>query len=217
VPGVPIPKAFPVIPSAQVPLPSAPSPGSNPNLLVVDGNSLTDGRYSSYPLRTLANLGDGWTLRNFGVNGQTTGQMLLDAKKQIDPLIRPNRLNVLAAWEITNELRQGAPREAAYERFRRYCLDRRAAGWKVIALTVLPRTQPTLPLTFEADRSAINADMRAHWREFADGLADVAADPRLGDAGDELDVNYFRDGIHPTPKGDVIVANAVAILVRKQL
>ena len=101
----------------------------------------------------------------------------------------------------------------AYEHFRRYCAERRAAGWTVIALTVLPRAQSTLVATFEADRSTINADIRTHWREFADGLADVAADHRIGEFGDQLNKKYFRDGVHLTARGNVIVTAIVAAAV----
>lgn len=40
----------------------------------------------------------------------------------------------------------------------------------------------------------------------ADGLADVGADATIGQAGDELNLTYYEDGIHPTEAGHVIIA-----------
>lgn len=197
-----------------IPTPTPTTPPGNLQLLVTDGNSLTDGHYSTYPALLMAQLGSGWTLRNFGVSGQTTPQMSKDAKTQIDSLRRAGKTDVLVAWEITNDLIHGAERDQAYERFRSYCQARREAGWKVVALTVLPRARDGLKPKFEDARTFINADMRRNWRSFADALADVAAGPQIGDFGDQLNLTYYSDGTHLTGQGYAIVANIVAAQVR---
>jgi hypothetical protein len=55
-----------------------------------------------------------------------------------------------------------------------------------------------------------NDMLRAQWPTFADGLADVAADPRIGADGANLDPKYFVDLVHPTSAGYAIMAAAVA-------
>ena len=87
-----------------------------------------------------------------------------------------------------------------------YCAARRAAGFKVVVLTLLPRDLPA----FNAARNLYNADLRVHWASFADGLADVAADPRIGADGANHDPVYFSDGLHPSSAGYAVMAAAVA-------
>jgi lysophospholipase L1-like esterase len=55
-------------------------------------------------------------------------------------------------------------------------------------------------------RDKIKCIIRAHYNGYADGIADIAADPRLGDADDDLNTRYYTDRIHMTPEGYAIVA-----------
>ena len=52
--------------------------------------------------------------------------------------------------------------------------------------------------------------LREQWPAFADGLADVTADPRIGADGANLDPVYFLDQVHPTSAGYGVMAAAVA-------
>ena len=46
---------------------------------------------------------------------------------------------------------------------------------------------------------------------FADGLVDIAADPRIGDTGDELDGQfYLSDQLHLTNAGNAVMASVAA-------
>ena len=58
----------------------------------------------------------------------------------------------------------------------------------MVVLSVLPRNDS---LTFEPARLAFNAMLGDDWDEFADGFADIAADPRIGDVGDNLDRQFY--------------------------
>jgi hypothetical protein len=60
-----------------------------------------------------------------------------------------------------------------YTRYLQWCADWRAAGFKVVACTVLPRNNGGLYAGFEADRQTVNAQIRANWASFADALADM--------------------------------------------
>jgi lysophospholipase L1-like esterase len=188
-----------------------------PRLLVTDGNSLTDGKYSVYPKETRRLLGGNWDLVNVGLSGCTT-QHMLDHAQEVDALrLQHDRARtVLVAWEISNDLALGASRDDAYARFVRYCRERKRAGWTVLALTVLPRTalgSMALPDTFEIDRIAIDERMRREWPTFADGIVDVAADDRIGTFGRQLDKSLYYDGVHLTPKGYGLVAQDVVAVI----
>jgi len=180
-----------------------------------DGNSLTVGSGSTggfdYPNRVMARIGGGWWWRNVAVSGTRTPDLDGRAPTAIDARWDAGSApHVVVIWEITNDLKLGASRAAAYQNIVTYCRRRKAAGWKVIVLTVLPRTQVGLPATFEADRQAINAELRQHWRDYADALVDVGANPTLGPDGSQANLTYYWDGIHLTDAGYAVVAGMVA-------
>jgi lysophospholipase L1-like esterase len=181
-------------------------------VLAFDGNSLVAGygvgEESSFAaLATLDALQPPRAVyHNFSVSGQTTEQMNADAAREVDAKIDPTLgPNVLVVWEGTNDLYFGATADEAYEHLARYCRERRAAGWKVVLLTILPRGGPGTPADFEQRRQAVNARLRLNWPEFADGLADVAADPALG----SLNAVYYLDGVHINNVGHIVVARYV--------
>jgi hypothetical protein len=59
--------------------------------------------------------------------------------------------------------------------------------------------------------------LRHGWRTFADGLADVASDPRIGDAGDNLDQQFYRsDGLHLGNAGNAVMAGVAAPVLEEQ-
>jgi hypothetical protein len=75
---------------------------------------------------------------------------------------------------------------------------------------MLPRSDTAAPADFEAKRAAFNADLRQNWASHFAALVDVAADPRIGDAGDELDPAYYdADRVHLKAAGLAIVADLV--------
>lgn len=198
-------------------LPSSRSPG----LLVFDGNSLTSGTGATagfdYPSQAVTGLKSLWNKYNYGVGGQTTTQMLSDVSTQVDTLYDIGNLeNIVIPWEITNELYGGTSETDAYNNYVTYCQARRAAGFKVVAVTVLPRSNVGTPVGFEAARQAANTDIRNNWTTFADALADVAADTSIGDAGDELDTTYYNaDKVHMNDAGYGVVAGYVATAINE--
>lgn len=182
------------------------------SLIVFDGNSMTDGAYSTYPATTLAALSTGWAGLNFGVSGQTTIGMLADAAAQIDTHYLSTRpKNIVVCWEGSNDLKLGATRADAQARLVQYCQERQAAGWSVVILTILPRRQSGLPATFEDDRTAINAYILANYASFADAVADVAA---VAEMADPTNTTYYADGVHPTALAyNTLIAPVVAAAV----
>jgi lysophospholipase L1-like esterase len=115
----------------------------------------------------------------------------------------------------TNDLFFGASAGTVQTRYQDWCEARQAAGWKVIAFTILPRSDTSTPGTFETSRQTFNTWLRANWATFADALVDVAADTRIGDVNDELDTTYYStDKVHLIAAGQAIVATLVADTLR---
>lgn len=188
--------------------------------VLCDGNSLTAGlghvsAEDAYPGQLSRILGDcsgNMSVKNLGNGGQTTLDMLARAPTQIDPLLdRKFDLNVVVAWEGTNQLKLGSSRDDAYQALVQYCQARRAAGFRVIILTILPRSNNDVPDSFAASRDYVNHALRENWQTFADGLVDVAADSRFNDVTDPT--YYLDDGIHLNEFAYRIIAEKVVVAI----
>jgi len=198
-------------------------PDLSRGLVVFDGCSLVDdagvAREDGMPAQVMALLPAGLDMKNLGVGGQTTQMMAADAAAEVDPLFAASRRrNILVCWEGTNDLILGSapPYDAqlAYRHLAAYCKARQRAGFRVVICTVLPRGRSA---AFYEARNALNADLRAHWRSFADALADVGANRTIGADGAETDATYYRDTVHLTAAGYAIVARVVAGAVERLL
>ena len=198
-------------------------PDLSRGLVVFDGCSLVDdagvARDASMPAQVMALLPGGLDMKNLGVGGQTTQMMAADAAAEVDPLFAASRRrNILVCWEGTNDLILGSapPYDArqAYRHLAAYCKARQRAGFRVVICTVLPRGRSA---AFYEARNALNADLRAHWRSFADALADVGANRTIGADGAETDATYYRDTVHLTAAGYAIAARVVAGAVERLL
>lgn len=176
-----------------------------------DGDSLTVGlgTVTSWTDMVLQTLAPAYRSYNFGVSGQTIVQMASDAATQIDPLRQPSfTRNVLTAWGGTNDMNASPGTSATViANYASYCTARRAAGWKVIAFTCLPRGAVA---QFETDRQAFNTSVRANWATYADALCDVGGNATIGAAGAQNNATYYNvDAIHLTAAGHQIVAGLV--------
>jgi hypothetical protein len=91
---------------------------------------------------------------------------------------------------------------------------RRAAGWKVVILTILPRTQTGCPANMETYRTSVNTSIRNNWATFANALADVGADATIGVAGASNNATYYdADKVHPIAAGHLIIKGLVNMAV----
>jgi lysophospholipase L1-like esterase len=139
---------------------------------------------------------------------RTLADMIAQAPVRVDPHYDPMAdANICVAMAGGGDLAAGGDPQAVLDALRTYCAARRAAGFEVVVLTLLPRSDT---VGFDAARAVYNDMLRAQWPAFADGLADVAADPRIGADGANLDPVYFLDMVHPTSAGYAIMAAAVA-------
>lgn len=190
--------------------------------IVFDGDSLTLGTCATgglnYPNQTVTLLGgsSSYDSTNLGVSSRTIATMLANASANVDSLYSSDRTdNYVAIWGGTNDLYFGASDTTTYNNIVSYAQGRRTAGFKVIVYTILPRSAGSPPAEFETYRQSINTSLRANWASYADGLADVASDSRLGDSGDELNATYYCDQVHLTNTGYGIVANYAAAAINQ--
>jgi lysophospholipase L1-like esterase len=225
---------FIVLASTAVILPKITRPA-----IAFDGNSLVYGQQVAVDQTLPAQVGQMYggkaIVYNFGKGAQTTLDMEKDASQQIDPILRLYRTNILVAWEGTNDLYFGASPETAYQNLVSYSKERKKNGWKVILLTVLPRSNPGARKGFEQDRLLLNQLLVSDFgtktacahillpstvHPYADILVDLGSVSEIGDAGDELSSLYL-DKVHLSAEGYAIVAAytkpAIDLLLRKKI
>lgn len=179
--------------------------------LIFEGDSITEGGNTyfanTYPQRLVNRLKDkvAWMLP--AVSGETLNQMTADWATQIEPDSAPENFenNIATLFGGTNDMvsvggnQAGASVAAEYLT---YVDDLKEAGFKVIAFTALPRSDTAAPADFNStQRPAFNAGVIAGSSRY-DALCNVAADPIIGEAGDELNTTYYdADKVHPNVTG----------------
>ena len=170
--------------------------------VVCDGSSCVKGSNHTgfdWPKQLGDLLGAGYQIVNLGVNAQPTTAMIADYQSQVAPLYNGKHAgNVYIAWEIYNELLGHSVNEAMAHWWE-LCDLAKATGYTVVT-TTLP---PLASLSPERTK-ACNAIMRAHWREHADAIADIAILPEMVDCTNET----YRDPdhIHWTAAGNAVIA-----------
>jgi GDSL-like Lipase/Acylhydrolase family len=117
--------------------------------------------------------------------------------------------NILVVAAGTNDLATGQNLQDTLDRYYGLLDSARATGWKTVACTVLPRSDPALMVgqaAFESARTAFNASVVANYASHSDALANVAAIAGLGAAGDSNNTTYYSlDKIHPIAAGHALM------------
>lgn len=208
---------------------TTPSATATTPLIMFVGSETTNAPYTneadSYPGQVIQMLlPTKYDYAKAGISHTTAATLGSQAPKTVDPFYSPARSkNIVVMWEGQSDLYQGADVEAAYTSLVNFCKARKAVGWKVVVLTLPPRALDNLDVVparahYEADRQTINTRLRANWSNFADALADVAANPEIGPVetlknGDVYHVEDFRGPDSMTVKGKGIVAKIVAFTI----
>ncbi len=106
--------------------------------------------------------------------------------------------NFITIWAGTNDLYQyGQTVAQTFNTLTHWCNARRALGWKILVGTTISRATGSY-LSDSTGKNPYNALIRQNWRQFADGLVDMAATP-LGADGANTDLDIFQsDNVHPT-------------------
>lgn len=191
----------------NVPLFPFPPITDRTNQIVCDGDSLTAGGASycnniqgvGIPSNAVSNAFIAPIYQTNDQGKQGGGAATIQpATFTVDSAYRTSAANNIAAlWIGTNDNLASL----TYPLTRRYCTDRHKVGWKCIVGTMISRTSE------DSTKNQLNALLRTHWPEFADGLMDFAANPNLGADGASANATYFSDGIHLTSTGSAIINN----------
>lgn len=189
--------------------------------IVCDGNSLTYGANASNQLTTSypgvmqaePNLvAINAKVYNKGVNGQTTQQMQADAATDIDPLYTRSVRSMVVFWEGGNDFSfNNIIADSVYAHIVRYCTERRAVGFKIVAVTIPYRDQTLFTnssglsdAAYDAERLAVNAMMMSGWTTFADAIVDLASKPGFT-SYNPVDGYYHTDHLHFTDLGYSVI------------
>lgn len=198
-----------------------PSLASSSKYVIFDGDSLTQGygtgitSEESYPALCLQMLGiPNYMGCNFGIQSQTTTQMLIGATAKIDPVIRSNS-TVYVAWEGINSIVGGVSSNNIANTMSNLCLGRKNLGAKVVVMTTLPFGTATGAQ--EQTRKNFNTLIRSNYTTYADVLCDIATDSVLAPTGESYDATnstYFQtDTIHLKEAGyaqtALVVSNSI--------
>lgn len=171
---------------------------ANAQNVVVDGNSLT-----------ASPLGYGQYIHctNIAVNGQSTVEML-NRFDTLYKLYQPGKVNILVAWEISNDLFEHGSTESALFNFITYCQKAKSVGYKVVILSVLPRWNGANTeygqdsATFNTKIDIINNYLSIDWCWFADVFIDLRKQKELATINSTY---YLPDGTHLNRYGDSII------------
>jgi len=189
------------------------SPFFEPGIVVWDGGSIIGGYKASpgmeFPAQTLRLVPHPVTSLASWSRAAPLADMLAQAPLEVDARYRAEAdADVCVAMGGGGDLSLGREPALVHDDLAAYCLGRRAAGFRVVVLTLLPRREP---VEFEAARHTFNEQVRANWASYADGLADIAADDRVGEPFDCLDLTYYQpDALHPNDAGYAVMASVAA-------
>jgi lysophospholipase L1-like esterase len=183
------------------------------NVVVLDGDSRTDGWNCEYryPYIDLLKLKEPSILYKTSVGGLSSEDLILRGPAEVDTKFSfPARVNVVVVWVGVNDIAiNDRSAEFTFTNLVTYCTERRTKGWKVIVCTEVSMKGQGSNGECDLTREIYNDLIKNHWQEFADGTADLAANPEIGAVGAYLDTTYFCDGIHLTNSGTEIVAGLV--------
>lgn len=187
------------------------------NLLFL-GDSLTEGvphfngETDTYAFQAAQQF-PGSTYIKLGFRGQTTAFLMGRLGLMLSDAYKPDYRNILVLWAGTNDCAMG-PTDCVgpvVRNLEAMAGMAHAAGWKVVAVTLIARgnyfPDSRVQSAFPAQQAEINRQLKA-----ASGFFDAVADPssQLSDPGSFL----FWDRCHLMPSGYAIVAQAVAQAIR---
>lgn len=191
-------------------------------VIVFSGNSIVAGQgvsqgtedFPSLAL-TLVNTPAAWKKPHFraynvGIGGQSTTQMLIGDPVSVDrKLSEYHSANVVVLCEGGNDLHYGASAATALANLIAAYTARRAAcpGAIVGVTTILPRSSPATPPTFNADRATVNAGLVA---ALGSNVIDFAGNATMGPDAASENPTYYPDKVHPSAAGHAILAQIAA-------
>jgi hypothetical protein len=181
---------------------------ADPIALVTDGDSITAGVFLNtvpWPMSysdTMA-IATG----NVAVSGQTLATMLTNYPSVTAPLFNANRYNVLIEDGGTNDLVAGTTAVSLLATLQSYCSAAHTTGYRVYAVTIIPRNDVGWSGADETQRLAYNASLLAGFASNCDAIIDFNTIPQTQNTAN---ATYFQaDQLHPTNSLAVLLAAKV--------
>jgi len=191
-----------------------PGPPKGPGVIVLDGDSRTDGWNCSYryPYINLLSLADSCQITKVSDGGNTTDSLIRRAEAVVDPLYTDTaKYNIVVVWAGVNDLAvQNKSDREVYNNLATYCQNRKLAGWSVLVCTEVSMKGVGTNGMCDRERDTLNQWLRRDWNAFADALIDLGGDYRIGSINAYVDTTYFCDGIHLTNRGTEVVAGLIS-------
>lgn len=179
---------------------------------LAEGDSITLGSdiapAPAYP-SSIAALHAAWGFATTATDGAWMANLESRAST-LDAYVNHDRShNLLTVMVGRNDWGGGeSPNPTAFlERLKAYCLARRAAGWTVVVLSILPGHESG----FNVWRNTANASIAGD-PSYYDAFVDFTGETWFSDAAGG-NATYYPDGIHPT----AAVEDAIAVLVNAVL
>jgi lysophospholipase L1-like esterase len=191
---------------------------SRQKLIVFDGDSLTVGLQNGavpYP-KQLIRLYYGDTPvpncvgYNCGNSAETVADMIASAPATVDIYRGDAGFSkyICIFWGGTNDINLGETAATVQGRIQTYCMARRAAGWKVFVMTIIPNG--TMSAAEKLVRVEVNNWIKANYASFADGLIDPTANAAFDEESDTGNTTYYNaDTAHLTTVGYGLIASIV--------
>jgi lysophospholipase L1-like esterase len=185
---------------------------SSLRVLIGEGDSITANNPSYWDLYN-ANALPKVVGAKYATSGNTVADLVARAA-YVDaaiPAVKGSRKFILTVLIGHNDLIISGGNVSAFLTSLASYLDaRRAAGWTVVLLTVLPSTQYA---SFNAWRNSANTTIRTWVGLHCDAIADVAADATIGADVAASNTSLYSDGTHPTDAGHVLLEPIVRAVV----
>lgn len=171
------------------------------NFIMCEGDSITID-IDSYAKHGICAITTPNLAHNKAVVGNQIAQLVSNATV-VDSYITSRPKNILSVFIGANDL-SGATTAAQFVAdLKSYCLARRAAGWLIVACTVLPRKASGVPNYTK--RNAANALIVAD-TSFYDAICRFDLVSGMGADGDEANAtNYDAQETHPTNAGSALL------------
>jgi len=183
------------------------------NVVVLDGDSRTDGWNCEYryPYIDLLSLKESSSFYKVSFGGLSSEDLIIRGPVEVDTKYSNlARMNVVVVWIGVNDIAiNDKSADFTFTNLVTYCTERRIKGWKVIVCTEVSMKGKGSSGECDLTRGFYNDLINNNWQEFADGLADLAGNPKIGAVRAYTDTTYFCDGIHLTNSGTTIVAGIV--------
>ena len=203
-------------------------------VLVWEGGSITLGAHlpasSAYPALCGDALSGSYSVTSYVLAHKTKSIPEMLAQASVDASYAEPRASniavVMAGGHDLAELagspdwpRKGADRllSGLAARLRSYCEVMRAAGFRIVLLTILPRDVPG-EIHYERLRGRWNGWLREQGPPLVDAICDLAADKRIGLAECCHDGTYYStDCRHPNAAGHAVIAELLLPVLERTL